>query len=407
MKRRAAMLLAVAIATSGPPPGRGADLFEVNPDHWTEGPDGEFHPRKGGGTAWAHRRYGDFVLELEFNVDKGANSGVLFRVAEPGQYIEKGLELQVHDSHGAPGMSKGMCGALYDMIEPATNAVKPAGEWNRYVVTCEGPKIRATLNGAAILDVDLDRWTEPGKNPDGTKNKYKAPCKDKPRAGWLGLQDHGDKAGYRAIRVKPITPPVAPEGAPAPRIEDGWEILFDGKDTEQWRLDPNAWKIREGALVFLGRPRPLMTKAAFGDFSLSFEFLPPKGSSGHNSGGVELRADAQGRGLRWVLGETPMLGGVDKRGCGAVWDCAAPAAKPGVKAGEWNQAKLVCKGGALSAEINGSQVTTLDLEQWTQKGVNPDGSKNPFPVALRDMPRQGRLGFHPPLAYRGIQLSEP
>jgi hypothetical protein len=52
--------------------------------------------------------------------------------------------------------------------------------------------------------MNLDQWTEAGKNPDGTPNKFKIAYKDMPRRGRIGLQDHGKPVWYRNIRIKPL-----------------------------------------------------------------------------------------------------------------------------------------------------------------------------------------------------------
>jgi hypothetical protein len=58
------------------------------------------------------------------------------------------------------------------------------------------------LNGKQILEMDLDRWTEVRRNPDGTPNKYRRALKDYAREGHIGLQDHGRPVWYRRIRIK-------------------------------------------------------------------------------------------------------------------------------------------------------------------------------------------------------------
>jgi len=61
------------------------------------------------------------------------------------------------------------------------------------------------MNGERIIEADLDDWSEAGRNPDGTKNKYRAALKDFPREGHIGLQEHGAVVSYRNIRIKPLT----------------------------------------------------------------------------------------------------------------------------------------------------------------------------------------------------------
>ncbi|KKL66646.1 hypothetical protein LCGC14_2142940 [marine sediment metagenome] len=62
--------------------------------------------------------------------------------------------------------------------------------------------ITVVLNGEQIVEMDLNRWTEVGKNPDGTTNKFRKPLKDFARTGYIGFQDHGRPVWYRNVRVK-------------------------------------------------------------------------------------------------------------------------------------------------------------------------------------------------------------
>ncbi len=71
-------------------------------------------------------------------------------------------------------------GALYDMMPPAANAMRKAGQWNHATIAAKGSKIKFVINGQKVIDADLDRWTEAHKNPDGTPNKFSKPFKDCP-----------------------------------------------------------------------------------------------------------------------------------------------------------------------------------------------------------------------------------
>jgi hypothetical protein len=52
--------------------------------------------------------------------------------------------------------------------------------------------------------MDLNQWTEAGKNPDGTPNKFKYAYKELPRAGHIGLQDHGGKVWFKNIKLREL-----------------------------------------------------------------------------------------------------------------------------------------------------------------------------------------------------------
>jgi hypothetical protein len=169
--------------------------------------------------------FGDFVLQADFKVTHECNSGIFFRVADPEDPVQTGLEFQIFDSHGwgrdkawkhipknKPDEAKyWACGALYAAQPPSENAVKPAGEWNHVEITAIGPKVTFVLNGKTVNRINLDDWTTVGKNPDGTDNKYKRALRDFPRVGKIGLQDHnkvGTKdphdAWFKNVKIKPL-----------------------------------------------------------------------------------------------------------------------------------------------------------------------------------------------------------
>lgn len=159
----------------------------------------------GGETLWTADSYGDFILDLEFKVEKEANSGVFLRSADIRNVL-KALEIQVHES--ADGSRYGMVGALYDACPPSKEMAKPVGEWNRFTITCKGPLLTLVFNGEQVLNADLDTWSEARKNPDGTPNKFATALKDFARKGPIGLQGlHGAAKApvhYRNLKIKTI-----------------------------------------------------------------------------------------------------------------------------------------------------------------------------------------------------------
>ena len=152
---------------------------------------------------WTKETYGNFVLDLEFKIPERANSGVFLRTPDMKDPVQTGLEIQVCNSFGKTEWSKGNCaGAIYDCLAPSENAVKPPGQWNRCVITCNRNKITVVLNGRQVIDMDLDLWKQTGKNPDGTENKFSKAVKDFAREGHVGLQDHGLPVWYRNVKIK-------------------------------------------------------------------------------------------------------------------------------------------------------------------------------------------------------------
>ncbi len=167
------------------------------------GIDGVLTPTPSGhGDIWTKERYGNFTLKLDFKVPERGNSGVFIRTGSIEKWINTAIEVQIHAT--TDGTKHGQCGAIYDCLSPSKTAVKKPGEWNHYVITCLDNKIYVNLNGEDIIDMDLDRWTEAGKNPDppGTRNKFRTAYKDMPREGHLGFQYHGNPIWLKNLKIK-------------------------------------------------------------------------------------------------------------------------------------------------------------------------------------------------------------
>lgn len=153
--------------------------------------------------------WADFTLALDFKISKGCNSGVFVRTwplaPRPSKDVGfNGIEIAIDDTSTAGFHDTG---AIYDLSKPIRNAMKPTGEWNHMVVTCDGPGITVELNGAIINRMDIDQWTEIHKRPDGSAHKFDVVYKDHPRSGYIGLQDHGSDCWFKNIKIKPIRKP--------------------------------------------------------------------------------------------------------------------------------------------------------------------------------------------------------
>jgi hypothetical protein len=118
------------------------------------------------------RDYSDFILELEFKVQKGLNSGIQVRSQafdEPKKVDIKGkqreipagrvhgyqVEIDPSDRAYTGGIyDEGRRGWLYDLKdnEAARKAFKQ-GEWNTFRIECRGDSIKTWLNGVPAADL--------------------------------------------------------------------------------------------------------------------------------------------------------------------------------------------------------------------------------------------------------------
>src|SRR4051794_25036584 len=153
------------------------------------------NPHKSGGYIVMYEKpFGDFVLDFDYKITKGCNSGVFIRVGDAKDPVMTGLEVAIDDTTGS-GMHDP--GAFYDLVAPRENAQKAPGEWNHMTITAKGPKIAVELNGKAVSAIDLSEFKEPGKRPDGSEHKFhEVAVKDFNRPGFLGFQDHGSDCWF-------------------------------------------------------------------------------------------------------------------------------------------------------------------------------------------------------------------
>jgi hypothetical protein len=169
--------------------------------------DHAINPHKCGGYMMIHKKqWGDFTLALDFKISKNCNSGVFVRTypltPRPGKDVGfNGIEVQILDSPTAGFYDTG---AIYDLVKPTKQAMKPVGEWNHMVVTCNKNLITVELNGEQVNRMDLDEWTQPNKRPDGSSHKFDIAYKDHPRKGYIGLQDHGADCWFKNIKLLPL-----------------------------------------------------------------------------------------------------------------------------------------------------------------------------------------------------------
>lgn len=181
-----------------------------------------------------------------------------------------------------------------------------------------------------------------------------------------------------------------------------WTRLFDGSNLDHWTLrQSEGWKIADGQLVpnEIRKDNYAWTKEKYGDFVLEAEFRLTKDCNS----GVFFRTDP----------ENPVQGGFeiqvfDSHGkmelgshdCGALYDAVPPKVNAARPAGEWNTLRLTVKGPKVKVELNGQTVVEANLDDWTDAQKNPDGSKNKFKTALKDLPRTGHIG----LQYHGHEV---
>lgn len=158
---------------------------------------------------WTKEQHENYTLDLEFKTADGTNSGVIIYCTDKGNWIPNSLEVQIADDHSKEWSSKPrtwQCAAIFGRLAATKSVVKKPGEWNRMTISCEGQKVTVILNGEKVTEMDMAKWTEQKKNPDGSEIPawLSKPAATLPTKGFIGLQ--GKHAGapifYRNVKLK-------------------------------------------------------------------------------------------------------------------------------------------------------------------------------------------------------------
>ncbi|MFA7693111.1 MAG: DUF1080 domain-containing protein [Candidatus Hydrogenedentes bacterium] len=186
-----------------------ADLSNaVKPEGVWSCTDGELTATKDE-SLWTGRDYENFVLDLEFKNAEGSNSGVIVYCSDMADWIPNSVEIQIADDHAdkwADSPANWHCGAVFGHLAPTKNVVKKPGEWNRLTIRCMGKDIEVTLNGEAVVAMNMDEYTSAKTNPDGSEVPawLSKPLSTLPTKGRIGFQ--GKHAGapiwFRNIKIK-------------------------------------------------------------------------------------------------------------------------------------------------------------------------------------------------------------
>lgn len=163
----------------------------------------------GGGDIVTDKKYSNFILKLEWKVEKGGNSGIFYRALEqPGQAIYwSAPEMQVLDNVNHPDASRGQngnrkAGSLYDLIPAKPQNAKPFGEWNSVKIVADGSHVEHWQNGEKVVEYELwtPEWYEMLRN-----SKFAGhPSFGDMHSGHIGLQDHGNRTSFRNIKIKEL-----------------------------------------------------------------------------------------------------------------------------------------------------------------------------------------------------------
>jgi hypothetical protein len=167
--------------------------------------DGELQRAGSGGDIITVEQFADFELKLEWKIEKGGNSGVIFRVSEEWNRTWKtGPEMQVlDDERHRDGLQRiTSAGSNYALHAAPEGAVHPAETWNHARIVARGAHVEHWLNGVKVVEYEL--WSPEWEELVAASKWDTLPGYGRQRRGHIALQDHGDSVAYRNIKIRPL-----------------------------------------------------------------------------------------------------------------------------------------------------------------------------------------------------------
>ena len=151
-----------------------------------------------------------FEQQVDSAMQRGYFDRKLIQAGDHAQIYVIGFEYQLIDNERHRDALRGgkyQAGALYDILAPSTAAAKPVGDWNTSKLVVKGNHIEHWLNGVKVVDSSLDdpavkessakRWGAESPVYKLLTTRPKADCP-------ISLQNHGDNAWFRNIKIRPL-----------------------------------------------------------------------------------------------------------------------------------------------------------------------------------------------------------
>ena len=143
------------------------------------------------------KEYSNYIFEFEFKLTAGANNGLGIHYPGKGDPAYTGMEIQILDNtHPKYAKLKDyqFHGGLYTLVAAKKGHLKPVGEWNKEIVTVNGPNVKVELNGVVIMEANLDEVNKSKPKHNGAKR----------RKGHLCFCGHGAIISLKNLRIKEL-----------------------------------------------------------------------------------------------------------------------------------------------------------------------------------------------------------
>ena len=333
------------------------------------------------------KKYGDVEMYVDWKITPQGDAGI---------YLRGTPQVQIWDTSrrnvGAQVGSGGLYNNSVNPRNPLVVADNAVGQWNRFHIIMKGEKVTVYLNGQLVTDnVVLENYWD-RKLPIFSKEQ-------------IELQAHGTYVAYRNIYVREI-PETYQTTLSDEEKQQGYTLLYDGTDLNQWMGNTTGYVSEEGAIVV--HPElaggNLYTKEEFADFSYRFEFQLTPGANNGIGIRAPLEGDAAYAGMEIQVldSEHPIYQNLQVyQYHGSVYG-VIPAKRGFLKpTGEWNQEEIIAKGNKIKVILNGETIVDGDIKQASKNGTI---DHKDHPGLLRTSGHIGFLGHGDVVRFKNIRV---
>jgi HEAT repeat protein len=348
---------------------------------------------KGYDNLCTEKQYGDFEMLVDWKLYPGAEP-------DAGIYLRGTPQVQMWDTArvnvGAQVGSGGLYNNQVHMSKPLKLADQKVGEWNSFIIRMIGERVSVWLNGELVTDnVILENFWD--------RKQPIFPIEQ------IELQAHGSKVAYRDIYIKEIPRPE-PFVLSKEEESEGFKILFDGTNLDEWTGNKVDYTLESGNIVLYptttGSGGNLYTKDQFDNFVFRFEFMLTPGANNGLGIRTPMEGDAAyvGMELQILDNDAPIYENLEEyQFHGSVYG-VIPAKRGALKPlGEWNYQEVIADGDNIKITLNGTTILEGNIREASKNGTL-DGRDHPG--LLNKTGHIGFLGHGSPVKFRNIRIKE-
>ena len=334
------------------------------------------------------KQYGDFELFVDWKITEKGDAGI---------YLRGTPQVQIWDTSrrevGAQVGSGGLYNNQKNERNPKVVADNKVGSWNNFHIIMRGAVVTVYLNGVLVTDkVVLENYWD-RTLPIFVKEQ-------------IELQAHGTYVAYRNIYIREL-PFLEPTKLSDQEKQQGFKLLFDGTNLDNWVGNKAGYLLQDGAIVVNPQSTSggnLYTKEEYSDFEYRFEFQLTPGANNGLGIRAPLEGDAAyvGMELQILDSEADIYKNLQSyQYHGSIYG-VVPARRGYLRPiGEWNEEVVVVKGTRVKVILNGETITDADIKEASISGTL---DHKEHPGLKRTTGHIGFLGHGDVVRFRNIRV---